>query len=149
MTNSKSKEQIFSSLSQTVTKIEKSNEEYLSGFDINSAFSFLDNEEIRKRNLHAYNKFSVTLKTHIESCEQEIAHLSALICQADNDCNIELTEELVKQFDNYTIFSQSVSHFMKNCEDTFLDRENKFRPLAVANYARELLTATQKYKKSI
>ena len=113
------------------------------------SFSFSDNEETRKKHLRTYNKFSATLKTHIESCEQNIANLSTLMHQADNDCNRELTEEIVKQFDNYTMFSQSVSRFIENCEATFLDLENKFHPLAIADYARELLSAIQNYKNNI
>lgn len=69
--------------------------------------------------------------------------------QADNDCNRDLTEEVVKQFDNYTIFSQYVSRFIENCNAAFLAPENKFHPLTIADYARELLSAIQNYKKNI
>ena len=149
MKNNKNKEQILSSIRNTVEKLEKSTEEYLSGFDANSAFSFLSNEDVRKKHLRTYNNFYVKLKTNFENCEEEVALLSSLIRETDNDCDKELTGALVKQFDLYLNFSSSVSHFIKNCETAFLDKDSKFRPLSIANYARELLVAIQNYKNSI
>ena len=85
----------------------------------------------------------------MENCEQEISLLSVLICEADKSCDENLTKELSQKFDLYLQFSASVSRFTKNCEAVFLDKENKFRPLLIANYVKELLAATQNYKQNI
>ena len=144
----KNKEQILFSLFAIIDSFEKITTEYLESFDMNAALSFSDDEKLRKKHLHSYNSFSIKLKTHIERCEKEIALLSELICNADNACDHELTESLVKQFERYTVFSMSVSRFIKNCDSAFLDKENKFSPLLISNYTRELLVAIRVYKQN-
>ncbi len=146
MTN---KEQILSSLRNIIESFEEITKEYLESFDINAAFSFSDNEELRKKHLRAYNCFCIKLKTHIEKCEKEVALLSELICHADNECDKELTEEIVKHFDRYTVFSLAVSRFIKNCDATFLDKEKKFSSVLIANHTRELISVIQNYKETI
>ena len=145
MTN---KEQILSSLGNIIESFEEITKEYLESFDMNAAFSFSDNEELRKKHLRTYNRFCINLKTHIEKCEKEVALLAELICHADNECDKELTEELVKHFDRYTVFSLAVSRFIKNCDAAFLDKESKFSSLLISNYTRELLTAIRAYKEN-
>ena len=149
MMNNKSKEQIISSIHNILSEFEESTKQYLNGFDIDSAFSFSDDEEIRKKHLRAYNKFSATLKKNIEKCELETAHLSALIFKADNARDKELAESLVKHFDRYIQFSLSVSGFIKSAEKILLNKESRFRPSSIASLTRELLAAIQNYKENI
>ena len=149
MTNQKNKEQILFSLRNITEEFEKNTKKYLQSFDMNSEFTFSDNEELRKKHLRTYNKFSLILKSHIEEYEKEIAILSTLLCNADTACDKELTETLVNSFNRYALFSESVSRFIKNCNKTFSNKENKFSPIVVVTYAKELLIAAQNYKNNI
>ena len=149
MTNKKKKEQIIYSLSEIISEIEKRTKEYLEEFDMNAAFCFSDDEESRKNHLLSYNKFSTDLNVHIEKAEQKIALISALICTTDNECDKDLTEDLVGHFNRYVQFSVSVSNFVESSKKAFQSRESSFRPTAAVSHARDLLAAIQNYKKNI
>ena len=149
MKNQKNEEQILSSLSNITECFEKSIHEFLEHFDIGTAYTFSDEDQLKKQYLRIYKKFNIILKMHIEKYESEISRISEIVCDADNSCNKERTESLVKHFDSYMAFSVSVSHFIKNCDTVFLDKEKRFSPHVIENFARKLLVATQNYKENI
>ena len=149
MTIKKNKEQTLSSLFCIISELEKITQEYLNGFDINSSFSFSNNEEARNGYLHTYRKFTSTLKENIEKCEQQMALISEILFKADRAHDKDLADELMEHFNKYTLFSLAVSGFIENTERLFLDRENEFRPIVVASRTRELLAAIQNYKENM
>ena len=136
-------------LNGIVLKFENDIKQYLKSFDMNDMLSINSNDEIRKKHLRNYNKFSVSLKKRIESFEVTVSMLSSLICEADNTCDKELTKKLINKFDNYSVFFVSVKKFINNCETVFLDKDSLFRPSIVMGYTRELLSATENYKNSL
>ena len=136
-------------LNEIVLNFEDDIKKYLKSFDMNDMLSINSNDEIRKKHLRNYNKFSVSLKKRIESFEVTVSMLSSLICEADNTCDKELTKKLINKFDNYSVFFVSVKKFINNCETVFLDKDSLFRPSIVMGYTRELLSATENYKNSL
>ena len=142
-----SKDEIFSTLKSITEHLINNTKKYLSKFDTNDAFSFSNNEETRKNHQNVFNKFKVALKNDIEKYENEINKLSVLICEADQNSDKELTEELIKIFDNYNRFAHSVSKFVTECEAYFLG--NTFSTTVLTNYIRELLVATEMFRKNI
>ena len=143
----KSKEEILKSLEQIVDNIEQSIQKYMRSFETDISFS--NNEELRKKHLSAYNKFLVILNARINECDKEISALSVLICNADTETENEITETLVMHFDNYAVFTRLVSQFIEACNSTFLDKEKRFSPAVILNFANLLLIETKKYKENI
>ena len=136
-------------LTQLILALEVDTKTYLDSFDVKDMIILSADEAIRKKHLKNYKDFSVKLKKHIEGFENNIASLSLLICEADNLSDKELTQSLIKKFDNYSLFFVSVTKFINNCEAVFLDKNTTFRQSLIIGYTRELFISIQSYKNSL
>ena len=137
------------SIKEILSKFENDTSKYLNCFDIQSQIIFSDNEESKNKLLRNYKRFLIVIRNHTEALDSIIAKLSSQICASDNQCKKELTERLIKIFDNYQIFQSAVIKFMNNCDSAFLDNENGFHQSQIINYSRELFVAIKNFNQSI
>lgn len=143
------KKDISLPIKRILSRFENDTKKYLNSFDDELQITFTNNEETRKKLLRNYKRFLIVIKNHNEALESVAAKLSYHICASDDQCNKELTEELIKIFNCHEIFQNSVIKFMENCDCAFLDGEKGFNHTQLANNSRELFIAIKNYSQNI
>ena len=143
------KKDLANSIKKTLSEFNNDTEKYLNSFNIESQMSFSNNEETRKKLLRNYKRFLIVIRKHTDELNTVAAKLSSHICSSDNQCNKELTEQLINMFNNHEIFQNAIIKFMSNCDTLFLDSEQSLNQTQIINNSRELLSAINNYKQSI
>lgn len=137
---------IHNNLLKTTDNFEKDIKNFLDSFETHELLSFSNSAEKRRKLIHSYQEFSKKLKNHIEEYETTVAQLSLLICKADTQCNLELTQKLSAEFDRYSAMFSAVTRFISNCEALLLNKDSSLKESTVVQYTRELMVAVTNYK---
>ena len=137
------------SIKTILSRLENDTTKYLNSFELQAQILLSNDEEMRKKLLRNYKRFSIIIKAHMDELNSVIARLSSYICKADDECDKKLTEQLLKLFNHYEIFQGAVIKFMSNCDSAFLDDEDSTHQAQIITYSRELWVAIKNYNQNI
>ena len=126
-------------LSDTVNKTKN----YLNIFDVTYSYSFSVSNDKKEDIKESFLLLSNFLLSASEVADSLTAQISALLCNADENMNNELTAHFSKILENYFSWRKALLNFLDNSANIILNKNSEFKYSLLFSYAQSFLSASE------
>ena len=116
---------------------------YLDVFEVTDTYLFSANEEKRAEIKKSFTAFSSYLVSTSESADSLTSKISAMVCNADDDMNNELTSYYSNILENYFLWRAALLSFLDNSGSMILNKNDEFKSSLLISYAQSFLTISE------